>query len=81
MKSKKRIVCAVIYAFYTFFLSKRFIVATKYVGRVIFQSFFSFIKAYLRLAVAEAKFIFKVIQVPTQSNQLNALKSAIQELL
>ena len=56
-------------------------VATKYLSRVLFRGLISFVKAYLHLAVAEAKFIFKLISAPWQNDRINLLKKATIELL
>ena len=81
MQSKKRIGSAAIYFLYIYFLGKRLVVATRYLSRVLFRGLVSFVKAYLHLAVAEAKFIFKLISAPWHNDRINVLKKATIELL
>ena len=64
LKSKKRIAGAFIYVLYIYFLGKRFVVATKYLSRVIFRGLVTLFKVYMRLAIAEAKYLFKLLKMP-----------------
>lgn len=76
LKSKQRIFYAVIYSLYVYFLGKRFFKAAKYIGKTIGRSLMSSLRAYLKLAVAEVKFIYKLLTLPWASNRLQTLREA-----
>ncbi len=55
---------AAIYSIYLYFIGKRFIVCTKYLSKVIFDGLLALFKSYLKLALAEFRFIIRLVRIP-----------------
>ena len=69
VSSRKRIVSAAIYSIYLYFIGKRFIVCTKYLSKVIFDGLLALFKSYLKLALAEWRFIIRLVRIPFRSSK------------
>ena len=67
---------ALIYGVYLYYLGKRFYICTGYLGSSLVRGLIAYVKTYLQVCIAEAKFIFKLLRIPFGSRWRHTFNEA-----